>query len=94
MTNVKVNLWGVFREKAGGIKTPEIECVEGMTLRALIHEIGKKYGGGLEWMIVDKKNGTLKPYVILLVDGRAGLPLSTKIGKDDVIQIFPPVSGG
>jgi len=95
MTKVKVNLWGAFREKAGGIKTPEIEHVDGMTLRSLIHEIGKKYGDGLEWMILDKKNdGSLKPYVIILVDGRAGMPLSTKIGNDDVIQIFPPVSGG
>ena len=89
---MKVTLWGVFRERAG-VKSPRITHKAGLTLLEIVKTIGARYGSELEGMIITSKK-KLQPYVMILVNSQAGLPLKTRIKKEDIIQLFPPVCGG
>ncbi len=85
---INVRLFANFREIAGK-KDLALE-VAGDTVTAAVSSLIAAYPGLRPLMLHD---GALKPYVNVLVNGKAAAP-SDKIKEGDELAIFPPVSGG
>ncbi len=70
--------------------------MKGMTVRDLLHQLSEELGDTFRDMIFEK-NGNLKRYIKLLVNGR-GLHvldgLETQLVDQDIVALFPPVAGG
>ncbi len=87
MPEINVKLFANFREFA---KTKELRINSG-TPREAILTLCKKYPG-LENMIF--KEGKLRPYVNVFLNGKNITGLDVPLKKDDELAFFPPVSGG
>ncbi len=83
---VKVKLFANFREVVG---SREIE-IEAKTIKELLLSLTKRYPKLEEYFSEDR----LKDYVHIMVNGKIIEDLATKLKQDDVVAIFPPVSGG
>ncbi|MGQ4892360.1 MAG: MoaD/ThiS family protein [Candidatus Njordarchaeia archaeon] len=93
--NVKVKYYAIFREISSK-RTEIIAIRKGSTVRNLIGEIDKKYGGKIAKLLLDSKGELKDNYIILLngvnVNNLNGL--ETIIDKNSGVVIFPPFSGG
>ena len=83
---VKVKLFANFREAVG---SREIE-IEAKTIKELLFSLIERYPKLEEYFSEDR----LKDYVHIMVNGKIIEDLATKLKQDDVVAIFPPVSGG
>jgi len=83
---VKVKLFANFREAVG---SREIE-IEAKTIKELLFSLIERYPKLEEYFSEDR----LKDYVHIMVNGKIIKDLATKLKQDDVVAIFPPVSGG
>ncbi len=86
--NLNFRLFANFREVTGK-KDLSID-VNGDTVMDAILSLIASYPGLHPLMLHD---GTLKPYVNVLVNGKTAGP-SDKVKENDELAIFPPVSGG
>jgi len=90
---VTVRVFGDLREhlqKETSVSLPEKE-----TMHGLLRLLGQRFPAFLP-KILDE-NGRLRPYVIILSNGRDVKSLDgldTGLADEDVIAIFPPVAGG
>ena len=83
-----------FREIIG-VREKEISLPEGETMGGLLKGLCKVHPD-LQGKLFDA-TGELKPYVIILKNGRNVTSLqhlNTVIADRDVIAVFPPVAGG
>ncbi len=85
---INVRLFANFRE-AVGKKDLSLDITANTVMAVLLALVGMYPALG-PLMLHD---GALKPYVNVLVNGRAATP-SDKIKDGDELAIFPPVSGG
>ncbi len=84
---VKVKLFANFREIIG---RDEIE-VSAITLLELLEFLANNYPK-LRFLIF--RNGEISDYVNVAVNGKIVKDYNIKLKYDDVVAIFPPVSGG
>jgi len=88
---VRVKLFANFREVAGA---REIR-VDAADVEELLRKISSMYEGMKE--LIYDENGGVRDYVQIMVNGThiRGLDgLKTRLKENDVVAIFPPVSGG
>ncbi|MBS3815766.1 MAG: MoaD family protein [Hadesarchaea archaeon] len=91
---VKVKFFASFRE-AVGKKKLEIKSIKNVD--DLLKKLVKKFGSDLKKKIYKSKKNELRDNVNILINGKSMNSLEgleTKLEEDDVIAIFPPVSGG
>ncbi len=92
---MKVNFYATFRPIVGG-KTVEVDFVQDSTLRQLLQALIARYPA-LSQALFDGSNN-LHQHVHVFVNGRDWVylddQLETRLGAEDVINIFPPVGGG
>ncbi len=82
----RVKLFANFREAAG---VREVS-VEAETVAEVLEKLAEMFPTLRELMFEGRE---LKSYVNIMVNGRHA-KLDQKIGKDDEVAVFPPVSGG
>jgi molybdopterin synthase sulfur carrier subunit len=90
---VHVKAFATFREVMDN--QIDMEFTEGATLRALLTDLTRRYGGLSELMFATPD--TLRDFVNILKNGRNVHFLSgldTPLDNGDVIALFPPVAGG
>lgn len=92
---MKVNFYSTFREHAG-VKTATISAPEDATIRWIISKVLEEFPG-LNRLWLDK-SGALHGHVHISlnqVDVMA-LPnqLDTVVKEEDVVDFFPPITGG
>ena len=90
MPNIKVKFFANFREFTG---TKELE-MDGSTVNEILKNLCTKFPG-FEELIFDGEK--IKPYVNVFLNGRnvnESGGINTMLNEDDVIALFPPVSGG
>jgi len=90
MPNIKVKFFANFREFTG---TKELD-MGGSTVIEIIKNLCTKFPG-FEELIFDGEK--IKPYVNVFLNGRnvnESGGINTMLNADDVIALFPPVSGG
>ncbi|MFQ6050252.1 MAG: ubiquitin-like small modifier protein 1 [Candidatus Hydrothermarchaeota archaeon] len=87
----KVKYFAVFKEKT---KKRE-ENIKGGTIKEILNEIADQYGDEMRKLIFDER-GNLRDYVTILLNSKIVKidEIDKKIGENDEIAIFPPVSGG
>lgn len=88
---VTVKLFAHFRESAGNVKEVKIPA---LTIAEVLDVLMRRFEG-LKGQIA--KDGKLRPYVNIMVDGTNIAELdgvNTKLDDGCEIAIFPPVSGG
>jgi len=84
---VKVKLFANFREVVG---RKEIE-ISATTVLDLLIKLTNEYPELKQLIFKDNK---ISEYVNVAVNHKIVHELNTKLDKDDVVAIFPPVSGG
>jgi molybdopterin synthase sulfur carrier subunit len=90
---VHVKAFATFREVMDN--QIDMEFTEGATLRTLLTDLTRRYGGLSELMFATPD--TLRDFVNILKNGRNVHFLSgldTPLDNGDVIALFPPVAGG
>jgi len=85
---VRVKLFANFRE----IVNKSELLIEACTVRDLLVKLSKRYPK-LGELIFDEK-GNLRTYVNIAVNGEIVSDYDVELDDDDVVAIFPPVSGG
>jgi len=92
---MRVNFYATLRA-AVGQKTVDVALPEGSSVRALAHEIARRWPA-LADRVVDAEGG-ISRQVHFMIGGRnvRWLPdgAATRLGLDDVIDVFPPSAGG
>ncbi|RLI77351.1 molybdopterin synthase sulfur carrier subunit [Archaeoglobales archaeon] len=83
---VKVKLFANFREIVG---SKEIE-INAKSVKELLNSLIKDYPKLKEHFSENR----LKEYVHIMVNGKIVEDLDERLNKNDVVAIFPPVSGG
>ena len=84
---VKVKLFANFREVVG---KKEIE-ISATTVLDLLIKLSNEYPELKQLIFRDNK---ISDYVNIVINCGIVQELNTKLNKDDVVAIFPPVSGG
>jgi MoaD family protein len=90
---VHVKAFATFREVMDN--QVDMEFTEGATLRILLTDLTRRYGGLSELMFATPD--TLRDFVNILKNGRNVHFLSgldTPLDNGDVIALFPPIAGG
>jgi len=90
MPNIRIKFFANFREFTG---TKELE-MDGSTVIEILKNLCKQFPG-FEELIFDGEK--IKPYVNVFLNGRnvnESGGINTMLNEDDVIALFPPVSGG
>ena len=90
MPNIKVKFFANFREFTG---TKELE-MDSSTVIEILRNLCTKFPG-FEGLIFDGEK--IKSYVNVFLNGRnvnESGGINTMLNADDVIALFPPVSGG
>ena len=70
---------------------------EGETVGEILTKFIEQYGKSLDKSLIDHKTKKLRPYILVLVNGRNILFLKgfiTPLNDNDVIAISPPIAGG
>lgn len=91
LPEVRVKLFAHFRESAGNTKEVRVSAE---TVAEVLDVLMCRFEG-LKGQIA--KDGKLRPYVNIMVDGVSISDLNgveTKLDADCEVAIFPPVSGG
>jgi MoaD family protein len=63
----------------------------GATLGEMLNELWKQRPALVEAILDD---GTLRPHVVITINGHITTDLGTPVIEQDVIAIFPPIAGG
>ncbi len=88
---VRVKLFANFREVAGA---REVQ-VDAANVEELLRKLSSMYEGMKE--LIYDENGEVRDYVQIMVNGahiRSIEGIKTRLAENDVVAIFPPVSGG
>lgn len=91
---VTVKFFASFREAVG---LEQVEVAAGKDVAALLDELVRRFGERMAEQLYESGSKKLRETVNVLVNGRGINLLSgldTKLKDDDVVAIFPPVSGG
>jgi molybdopterin synthase sulfur carrier subunit len=70
---------------------------EGNTINEILTKFIEQYGKSLDKSLIDHKTKRLRPYILVLINGRNILFLNgfnTSLHDGDVIAISPPIAGG
>ena len=89
---VKLRLWGIFQELAGE-REVGVEFPPGSTIGDLLELLIKRHGKQFKKEFFKPGSREVRPYVKLLLNGKATKP-KAKLSEGDVVAIFPPVGGG
>lgn len=82
-----IKLYANLRKVA---ETKEL-AIDGTTLQSVLVELIKEKPA-LDGLILEKDS--LRPHVVVTVNGQNALELTSAISEQDVIAIFPPIAGG
>ena len=88
---VRVKLFANFREVAG---VREIQ-INASNVEELLKKLSSMYEGVGE--LIYDESGSVRDYVQIMVNGvhvRGLDGMKTRLAEEDVVAIFPPVSGG
>ncbi|MEW5759145.1 MAG: ubiquitin-like small modifier protein 1 [Candidatus Thermoplasmatota archaeon] len=88
---MKVKVFGSLREITNCI---EFE-INGKNIEELLKKASKKFGIKFSKIVFDK--GKIRNEITILLNGKNIIHmkgLKTKIGKEDVVSMFPPIGGG
>lgn len=91
--NITLKLLSLFWDKVG---SHEI-TYEGNTVDEILTKFITDYGDSLDESLIDHETKKLRPYILVLVNGRNILFLNgfnTPLQEGDVIAISPPIAGG
>jgi molybdopterin synthase sulfur carrier subunit len=92
---MKINFYATLRQIVGQ-KTVEFAIADGITVRELVEAVVKRYPAMRSQLLNDA--GELHGHVHVFVNGRDAQfledDLSTRIGPEDKVDIFPAVGGG
>lgn len=75
----------------------EVFCREGITLGAFLDQLVDEYGEELAASLFEADRKTVKPYMMLMVNGQNINflnKLQTVLQNEDQVLILPPVAGG
>jgi molybdopterin synthase sulfur carrier subunit len=96
LTKVTVRVFATFREILG-LKEVQLELPPEATVTSLIELLSKSYSHGKLKSEVFDRNGNIRKFVKILVNGRDTYFLSgplTQLNDGDIVAMFPPVGGG
>jgi MoaD family protein len=82
-----VKLYANLRKLAG---TKELS-VPGVTVASVLGELANQ-APGLRNVVLDGE--TLRPHVVITLNGHNIIDVNTQVTEDDVIAVFPPIAGG
>jgi MoaD family protein len=83
----RVKLFANLRKVAGAREI----IIKGMSVGEVLSELIQQHP---ELDAYLTKNGQIRPYIIITVNGQTTLDLDTPILEPDEIAIFPPIAGG
>jgi MoaD family protein len=83
----RVKLFANLRKVAGAREI----IIKGMSVGEVLSELIQQHP---ELDAYLTKNGQIRPYIIITVNGQTTLDLDTPILEQDEIAIFPPIAGG
>jgi MoaD family protein len=95
---ISVRFFTILREIVG--KKEEIlrfSRNQKVTVNTVLEKLGERYGKAFREYVYDSKNGEVKGFLQLLVNGRSLSKtegLNSELSDGDVVAILPPVSGG
>jgi molybdopterin synthase sulfur carrier subunit len=95
---VSVRFFTSLREILGK-KEETLEFPEGekVTVDNVLEKLKQRYGKPFVEYVYDQKNGEMKGFLQLLVNGKSAATLNgmqTELDDGDVLAILPPVGGG
>lgn len=96
LPKVTVRVFATFREIIG-LKEIEVDLPTDATVISLIDFLSKNYSHGKLKKEVFDRNGNIRKFVKILVNGRDTYFLSgpsTQLNDGDIVAMFPPVGGG
>ncbi len=91
--NITVKAFAEFRELLG--KESEVSVREGESVGGLLDVLGRT--NPTFWARIRQRDGSLKPAIIILVNGRnirSLRGLESALVTGDVVAIFSPIAGG
>lgn len=92
MVQVKIMFQAMFRDLAGEREIIQ-EVNNGCTLRDLLNNLAKRYGGDFN-DIIESKTGEINTEVWVLVNGKSMRKTDVKLNDNDVVFIGVPMAGG
>lgn len=91
MSQIKVQLYSILREKVGKGKI----SIDARNIKDALKKLENKFGDKFREELYEK--GRIKSYYILLLNGRVidvKVLSQIKLSPGDVLHILPPVAGG
>jgi len=82
-----VKLFANLRKVAGTKELP----AAGTTLEEVLSELRKRNPPLVDAILED---GTLRPHVVITINGQITIDLNASVMEQDVVAIFPPIAGG
>ena len=93
IAKITLKLLSLFWDKVGSHEL----TYEGDTVGEILTKFLEQHGKSLDKSLVDHKTKRLRPFILVLVNGRNILFLNgfnTPLKDDDVMAISPPIAGG
>ncbi|MCX8205313.1 MAG: MoaD family protein [Candidatus Nezhaarchaeota archaeon] len=96
MATVEVKFFATVRE-AVGVSAASVTVKSEATIKDLLELLAQAYGDSFRRAVYDADGGSLKPSIIVLLNGHnidflGGL--ATRIKPGDTVAILPPAVGG
>jgi len=92
---VTVKFFTTLREITGK-REEEIKSAKNLTVKGLLEELSKRYGGRFINYVYDE-TGNTRSYLQFLVNGKSVTTMQgfkTRLKEGDRVAIIPPVGGG
>jgi len=95
---ISVRFFTILREIVGKKEeTLSFSRNQKVTVNTVLEKLSEKHGKAFREYVYDSKNGEVKGFLQLLVNGRSlskSEGLNSELSDGDIIAILPPVSGG